>query len=233
MSRERGYETGTVSAQPLGSVGPGRDVLLIDNYDSFSYNLVEEFSCLGCNVTVLRNDVPLADVLPRLTHMREPLLVLSPGPGTPEQAGICIALIKAVAGRYPILGVCLGHQAITVAFGGVVGRAPQPLHGERCTIHCEAHALFDGLPSQLMVGRYHSLVATEVPAPLQIIAEAFDASAFEPVVMALAHPQHAIVGLQFHPESILTTHGRELLANAVRYLKEPVGKETAQKECAA
>lgn len=204
-----------------------RDVLLIDNYDSFSYNLVEEFSCLGCKVTVLRNDVPLADVLQRLATMQEPLLVLSPGPGTPEQAGICIELIKAAAGRYPMLGVCLGHQAMTVAFGGVVGRAPQPLHGERCTIQCEVHPLFAGLPRQLMVGRYHSLAATEVPGSMQIIAEAFDAGAFRPVVMAMVHKQHAIAGLQFHPESILTTYGRDLLANAVHFLKEPEQKERA------
>ena len=204
-----------------------RDVLLIDNYDSFSYNLVEEFSCLGCKVTVLRNDVPLPEVLARLATMREPLLVFSPGPGTPEQAGICIALIKAAAGRYPMLGVCLGHQAMTVAFGGVVGRAPQPLHGERCTIQCEPHPLFDGLPSQLMVGRYHSLVASEVPCELRVIAEAFDAGAFRPVVMAMVHKHHAIAGLQFHPESILTTYGRDLLANAVQFLKEPEQKERA------
>lgn len=204
-----------------------RDVLLIDNYDSFSYNLVEEFSCLGCKVTVLRNDVPLADVLQRLATMQEPLLVLSPGPGTPEQAGICIELIKAAAGRYPMLGVCLGHQAMTVAFGGVVGRAPQPLHGERCTIQCEVHPLFAGLPRQLMVGRYHSLAATEVPEPMQILAEAFDTGAFRPVVMAMVHKQHAIAGLQFHPESILTTYGRDLLANVVHFLKESEQKERA------
>lgn len=204
-----------------------RDVLLIDNYDSFSYNLVEEFSCLGCKVTVLRNDVPLAEVFQRLASMHEPLLVLSPGPGTPEQAGICIDLIKAAAGRYPMLGVCLGHQAMTVAFGGVVGRAPQPLHGERCTIQCETHPLFDGLPSQLMVGRYHSLVATEVPGELQVIAEAFDAGAFRPVVMAMVHKRYAVAGLQFHPESILTTYGRDLLANVLRLLKEPAQKERA------
>lgn len=212
-----------------------RDVLLIDNYDSFSYNLVEEFSCLGCQVEVLRNDVPLADALQRLAAMTEPLLVLSPGPGTPEQAGICIDLIRSVAGRFPVLGVCLGHQAITVAFGGAVGRTPQPLHGERSTIHCRPHALFGGLPEQLVVGRYHSLVATEVPDALLVIAEAFDASAFEPVVMALTHRRHAIAGVQFHPESILTTHGREVLANAVRYLREPAENDhvKAKEVCAA
>ncbi|HEX4911383.1 MAG TPA: aminodeoxychorismate/anthranilate synthase component II [Permianibacter sp.] len=204
-----------------------RDVLLIDNFDSFSYNLVEEFSCLGCQVTVLRNDVSVEYVLQRLAAMKDPLLVLSPGPGTPEQAGNCIALIKAAAGRYPMLGVCLGHQAMTVAFGGVVGRAPQPLHGERCTIQCEPHPLFRGLPKQLMVGRYHSLAATEVPADCQVIAEAFDAGAFRPVVMAMVHKRHAIAGLQFHPESILTTYGRDLLANAVQLLREPKTKENA------
>lgn len=212
---------------------PVRDVLLIDNYDSFSYNLVEEFACLGCKVEVLRNDVPLVDVLHRLATMSDPLLVLSPGPGTPEQAGICIELIKAATGRYAMLGVCLGHQAMAVAFGGVVGRAPQPLHGERSTIHCEPHALFEGLSSQLVVGRYHSLVATEMPAELMVIAESFDTSGFEPLVMALAHRKHAIAGLQFHPESILTTYGRDLLANAVRYLKEPTQKQPTQQEQAA
>jgi len=197
-----------------------RDVLLIDNYDSFTYNLVEEFSCLGCSVEVLRNDVPLAEVLIRLGKMQQPLLVLSPGPGTPEQAGICVPLIRAVAGRYPVLGICLGHQALTVGFGGVVGRAPQPVHGERAEIQCQPHVLFEGLSSKLMVGRYHSLVATTVPAELDVIAQTVTSAGSTGLVMALAHRHHAMAGLQFHPESILTTHGRDLLANAVRHLKE-------------
>lgn len=191
-----------------------RDILLIDNFDSFTYNLVEDLSCLGAKVEVQRNDRPLEFLLQRLQQMHDPLVVLSPGPGTPENAGVCIELIHAVKGRYPLLGICLGHQALTVAFGGVVDRAPKPLHGERSLVQLKPDALFEGLPAQVRVGRYHSLLATKLPNELNTIADV------DELVMAIRHQQYALVGLQFHPESILSTHGRVMLGNALQTLKE-------------
>jgi anthranilate synthase/aminodeoxychorismate synthase-like glutamine amidotransferase len=194
-----------------------REVLLVDNYDSFTYNLMEELSCLGCRVRVYRNDTS-ADVLAaELDRMHDPLLVLSPGPGTPEEAGCCVELIRRVQGRHALLGVCLGHQALTVAMGGTVGPAPRPLHGERSRMRCHPHPIFAGLPNPMWVGRYHSLVALALPPQLNVLADA------DGVVMAVAHERHALAGLQFHPESILTTHGRRLLLNVVRHWRESGG----------
>lgn len=191
-----------------------RDILLIDNFDSFTYNLVEEFAVLGCRIDVQRNDRSVEFLLHRLSLLNDPLIVLSPGPGTPENAGVCIALILAAAGKYPILGICLGHQAITVAFGGTVSRAPKPLHGERSVVQTRPHLLFERLPSHVQVGRYHSLVASQLSNVLQVIAVSDD------LVMAISHEHHAICGLQFHPESILTTYGSQILQNALTTLRE-------------
>jgi anthranilate synthase component 2 len=191
-----------------------RDVLVIDNFDSFTYNLVEDFACLGCQVHVQRNDRPVGFLLGLLSDLRQPLIVLSPGPGAPSEAGVCIELIKAAAGRYGLLGICLGHQAMGIAFGGMVERAPHPAHAQRSTVTCSPHPIFDGLPTPFAAGRYHSLAIKKVPRELRVIATADD------VVMAVAHTQYAMVGLQFHPESVLTTSGRGLLENAVLHLRE-------------
>jgi anthranilate synthase/aminodeoxychorismate synthase-like glutamine amidotransferase len=191
-----------------------RDVLLIDNFDSFTYNLVEEFACLGCRVQVHRNDVPLVRLQDILAELHDPLIVLSPGPGTPSEAGVCIELIRAVAGRYALLGICLGHQALTVAFGGIVEPAPRAAHAERSMVNWAAHVLFEGLPNPLSVGRYHSLAASQLSPELKVIASVDD------VIMAVTHTEHALAGLQFHPESVLTTSGRHLLSNAARSWRE-------------
>lgn len=192
-----------------------RDVLIIDNFDSFTYNLVEEFACLGCRVQVQRNDVTLSRLQKILDWLRDPLIVLSPGPGTPSDAGVCIELIRAVAGHHALLGICLGHQALAVAFGGIVEPAPRAAHAERSLVNCVAHALFEGLPNPLSVGRYHSLAASHLSPELRVIASVDD------VVMAVTHTEHALAGLQFHPESVLTTSGRHLLSNAARCWRQP------------
>ena len=191
-----------------------RDILIIDNFDSFTYNLVEEFATLGCQVEVQRNDRALSFITQRLNQLNDPLVVFSPGPGTPEGAGICIEAIRAFAGKVPMLGICLGHQAMTVAFGGTVGRAPIAMHGERSYIEMQPHYIFEGLASRISVGRYHSLIATQLPSCLSAIAKTDD------LVMAICHESHAMVGLQFHPESILSTYGSRMLRNAVTHLRE-------------
>jgi anthranilate synthase component 2 len=191
-----------------------RDVLLIDNFDSFTYNLADEFECLGCRVVVQRANAPLSAIEERLQQLDDPLLVLSPGPGSPENAGCCVELIRRAAGRYAMLGICLGHQALVVAFGGKVGPAPRAMHGQRSQVHHARHFLFEGLPNPFSAGRYHSLAATEMPACLQIIAQA------DGVVMAAVHTRFAMAGLQFHPESILTTRGSLVLSSAVGNLRE-------------
>ena len=189
-----------------------RDVVLIDNFDSFSYNLAEEFAVLGTTLTVLRNTMPVAKLQSLLASKNMPLLVISPGPGSPENAGNCIAYIREFLGHYAMLGICLGHQAMVVACGGVVARAPQAVHGERSILTHDGDAIFNGLPRTFLVGRYHSLVATTLPKELHSIASA------EQLCMAIRHRSAAAIGLQFHPESILTTHGRHLLRNILAQL---------------
>lgn len=179
-------------------------VLLIDNYDSFSWNLVQAFAALGAKVIVDRNnEISVTDALAlEPTHV-----VISPGPGTPADAGISKELIKACAGRIPILGVCLGHQAIVEAFGGWVVRAPAPIHGKSSIITHDGRGIFADAPPELEVGRYHSLVAGIVPDELEVSAT------LDNLVMAVRHKRYAIDGVQFHPESILTPDGSKLLSN--------------------
>lgn len=189
-----------------------RDVVLVDNFDSFSYNLAEEFCVLGTSLSVVRNTITVSKLQQLLASKNNPLLVLSPGPGTPEQAGNCIAFIREFLGQFAMLGICLGHQAMVVACGGTVDRAPHAKHGERSILTHHNDPIFSGLPSSFLVGRYHSLVATQLPTGLKSIAEA------EQLCMAIRH-DNAAIGLQFHPESILTTHGRHLLRNIVTQLQ--------------
>jgi anthranilate synthase component 2 len=185
------------------------NVLLIDNFDSFTFNLVDAFARLGANVEVYRNDIGADAALAIVAHRDIDLVVLSPGPGTPESAGCCVDLVRGAAGRVPLFGVCLGHQAIAVAFGATVARATTVLHGKRSLVHHSGHALFAGFDSTFEVGRYHSLAATGLAAPLDAIAES------DGIVMALAHREAPLWGVQFHPESILTTHGQRLLRNVL------------------
>ena len=185
-------------------------LLLIDNYDSFTYNLVQAFLVLGADVAVHRNDEITVDdaVLIEPTH-----LCISPGPGTPAQAGVSKAMIRAFAGRIPVLGVCLGHQALVEVYGGEVVRADRLMHGKASEVWHDGRGLYAGLPNPFRAGRYHSLIArtATLPDALEITARTEEGE-----VMGVRHRDRAIEGVQFHPESILTPEGPRLLANFLR-----------------
>lgn len=183
-------------------------VLVIDNYDSFTYNLVQYLGELGATVVVRRNDEASLDQLRGLPAGR---VVISPGPGRPEQAGVSLDVIKDFGARMPVLGVCLGHQAIGLAFGGDVVRAPAPIHGKTSTVEHDSRGVFAGLASSFQAGRYHSLVVDEqsLPADLEVAARTKD----DGLVMGLRHRSRPIHGVQFHPESVLTHEGRRILRN--------------------
>jgi anthranilate synthase/aminodeoxychorismate synthase-like glutamine amidotransferase len=182
-------------------------ILLIDNYDSFVYNLARYLREMRSETHVARNDALSLDDIRR---MEPQAIVISPGPCTPSRAGISMDVVRAFADRIPILGVCLGHQAIAEALGGVVARSPVPVHGMRCCVHHEGTGLFAGLPAPLWAGRYHSLCIVEksLPESLRVTARSDDG-----LVMALAHATRPLYGVQFHPESILTESGHRLLSN--------------------
>ena len=183
-------------------------LLVIDNYDSFTYNLVQYLGELGADMKVVRNDEVSVDEIEN--DLRPERILISPGPGTPDDAGITLSAIERFAGRLPILGVCLGHQAIGQHFGGEVVRAPVPVHGKPVEIKHDGKTIFDGIPQDFSAGRYHSLVVerNSVPDCLEISAESPDG-----LVMAMRHKTEKIEGVQFHPESILTDHGKKLLKN--------------------
>ena len=178
-------------------------ILLIDNYDSFTYNLAHLFGELGAEVVVRRNDAIDADEAERLAPSH---LVLSPGPGRPENAGVSVELVKRL--RVPTLGVCLGHQAIVAAFGGEIGQARRLVHGKASPIEHDGRGLFSGLPESFEAGRYHSLAATTVPECLEVSATCTDGE-----VMAVRHRELPVDGVQFHPESVLTPLGPQLARN--------------------
>jgi anthranilate synthase component II len=184
-----------------------RRVLLIDNYDSFTYNLYQYLAELGANVTVVRND---ALTVEQARGQEPDLVVISPGPGVPRDAGISVDLIRALGPTTPTLGVCLGHQAVAEAFGGVVTRAPELMHGKASDIMHDGSGVFEGLPSPFSAIRYHSLCAAPeaVPDSLEVTARTESG-----VIMGLRHRRYPVYGVQFHPESILTEHGKDLLHN--------------------
>jgi len=186
-------------------------VLFLDNFDSFSYNLVDELEKRSARVLVFRNDITLQRLEAVVDAEAPALLVISPGPATPARAGVCIEAVQALAGRLPILGVCLGHQVIVEAFGGSVDRAPVPVHGKSSPIAHDGKGLFEDLPSPMTVGRYHSLVSVELPEVLQASARVGD------IVMAVRHRDLPVEGLQFHPESILTPDGGRLIETAMAW----------------
>jgi anthranilate synthase component 2 len=185
-------------------------LLMIDNYDSFTYNLVQYFGELGESVQVVRNDAIDIEGVAALAPAR---IVISPGPCTPNEAGISVALIRAFAGKLPILGVCLGHQAIGQAFGGRIVHANRVMHGKTSSITHAGKGVFAGLPSPFLATRYHSLAIERAGLPdcLEITAESEDGE-----IMGVRHRQFALEGVQFHPESILTEHGHALLKNFLR-----------------
>jgi anthranilate synthase/aminodeoxychorismate synthase-like glutamine amidotransferase len=188
-------------------------IFVLDNYDSFTYNLVQYLGEMGAEVEVRRNDqVTVAEV----EQMRPERILISPGPCTPREAGISIELIRRMAGRAPILGVCLGHQAIGEAFGGNVVRARTLMHGKTSEVQHDGRTIFQGVPSPMTATRYHSLIVAEegLPAELEVSAFTEQSGKGDPrVIMGLRHRQHPVEGVQFHPESVLTTSGKQLIRN--------------------
>jgi anthranilate synthase component 2 len=201
-------------------------LILIDNYDSFTYNLVHFLGELGADCEVFRNDkITVAEVL----RAKPKGIVLSPGPCTPNEAGICLELVAKAGPKVPLLGVCLGHQAIGQAFGGKVVRASLPMHGKLSTIRHTGEGVFEGLPDRLQVTRYHSLVVerSSLPPELSVTAETADG-----LIMGLAHKRCPVHGVQFHPESIASEHGHQLLANFLKLAGIAPRRRNAQRKVA-
>lgn len=188
-------------------------ILMIDNYDSFTYNLVQYLQMIGSEVKVLRND---AVTVAEAADMSPEGIVISPGPGKPENAGITVPLIRELSGKIPILGVCLGHQGIAKAFGGQVIKAKNIMHGKTSMVTSDGESIFRGVPNPFEAMRYHSLVASRehLPQCLMITAESEDGE-----IMGIRHREHLTEGIQFHPESIMTRVGKRLLRNFVRNVK--------------
>ena len=197
----------------MTSASPGAParLLLVDNYDSFTYNLVQAFLVLGAEVLVHRNDAITVDDARALepTH-----LCISPGPGTPKDAGVSMDMIRGFAGRVPVLGVCLGHQSIVEVFGGHVVRADRLMHGKTSPVEHDGRGVFEGAPRPLQVGRYHSLIAEpqSLPADLEVTARTPDDE-----IMGVRHRDLVVEGVQFHPESVLTPDGPRLMGNFLRF----------------
>ena len=187
-------------------------MLLIDNYDSFTYNLVQAFAAMGADVMVYRND---AITVAKSEALEPTHLVISPGPGRPEDAGISLEMIGAYAGRIPVLGVCLGHQSIVQQHGGEIVRAERLMHGKTSMVKHDGEGLFDGLPNPFEAGRYHSLAASPSSVPDDLIVTA---RTEEGEIMGVRHRQLNVVGVQFHPESVLTPDGPVLLGNFLRLI---------------
>lgn len=192
-------------------------ILLIDNYDSFSYNLYQLIGSIEPNIKVIRNDeLNIAQI----EALAPTIIVLSPGPKKPQDSGICIEVIQKLGSKIPIFGVCLGHQAICIAFGGEVSYANKVMHGKTSMIEVDsASILFAGLGQSIQVARYHSLIATKIPPCLKIIAKTSDGE-----IMALEHEKFPIFGVQFHPESILTPFGEKIIENVIHFAQNRKSK---------
>ncbi|MEY4921997.1 MAG: hypothetical protein RLY17_714 [Pseudomonadota bacterium] len=187
------------------------NILLLDNVDSFTYNLVDQLRSSGHRVVIYRNQIAADTLAGRLQQLEKPVLILSPGPGTPAQAGCMPELLQRLRGQLPIIGICLGHQAIVETYGGHIGSASEILHGKASAIEHDEHGMFAGMPNPLPVARYHSLVASNIPTELTVNAR------FGEMVMAVRHDVHRVCGYQFHPESILTPHGARLLEQTLTW----------------
>lgn len=199
-------------------------IFMLDNLDSFTYNLVDEFQCLGFEPTIYRNTISADFIMAQIEACEDPvLIVLSPGPGTPSDAGCLMELIEKTAGKYPILGICLGHQALVQHYGGRVERAPEIIHGKSSNVDHVATGAFANIANPLPIARYHSLVASDVKSPLTLLAKCplnTQVAGHEntELAMAIGHESDPIIGFQFHPESILTTYGSNLLAQSIHHL---------------
>lgn len=198
-------------------------VLFLDNFDSFSYNLVDEFRRTGAAVEVWRNDAPLDVLLERLEA--NDLLVASPGPGRPEDAGVLVPLLKAAMGRRPVFGVCLGLQSLALAAGGEVGRAPNLVHGKAAAVTHTGEGVFGGLDRPFVVGRYHSLAVTRVPPDFAVTAWIEDGG--QRIPMAMEDAAHRVLGVQFHPESVLTRDGSRLIGHVLAWAASGAGERCA------
>ena len=187
-----------------------RKVLFIDNFDSFTYNLVDDFCKRNCQAKVYRADTELEELKNVANEFSPDLLVISPGPGTPDTAGVSLAAVDYFKDKLPILGVCLGHQVIAQYFGGKVGHAPKPMHGKPSRVTHNGEDIFSGIENPLQAGRYHSLVALELPDCLEKTAE------YDGIVMGIRHKELPIFGVQFHPESILTPAGGKIIENILQ-----------------
>ena len=189
-------------------------ILMIDNFDSFTYNLVDEFEKRNCHVEVYRNNIGLENFEIIVNEMKPNLIVISPGPSSPKDAGISINVIKRHSGKIPIFGVCLGHQCIIEAFNGIVDRAPEAFHGKPSRITHDRKSIFKNIENPFQAGRYHSLVGVKIPGELVVSAET-DAG----IVMGVRHKKFFVEGVQFHPESILTPNGGLLIENLIGELR--------------
>lgn len=202
-------------------------IFMLDNLDSFTYNLVDELNLLGFEVVIYRNTLSADYVFEQIEQAKaqgfNPAIVLSPGPGNPASAGCLMALIKLAVGRYPILGICLGHQALVEHYGGRVSHAPEIVHGKSSNVNHCGQAEFAGLTNPLPVARYHSLSAVKMPSALTVTAEVDD------IVMAIKHEEDGVIGFQFHPESVLTTQGSQLLQQSIAELTTPVADKIEPK----
>lgn len=188
-------------------------IYMLDNFDSFTYNLVDEFKQLGFEVVIYRNNVDAGYIIEQIGKETQPVVVvLSPGPGDPQSAGSLLPLIDLCKGKYPMFGICLGHQAIIESYGGKIGLAPETVHGKISAVKHNGHAVFKDIPNNMNVARYHSLQAVEMTDNLDVIAE------FQQIPMAVIDENDKALGLQFHPESILTTRGSQLIKQCLTYL---------------
>ncbi|ORJ25162.1 glutamine amidotransferase [Rouxiella badensis] len=187
------------------------DILLLDNVDSFTYNLVDQLRSSGHNVVIYRNHIPAEIIIEKLSQLEKPVLLLSPGPGSPSEAGCMPELLRRLRGQLPIIGICLGHQAIVETYGGHVGQAGEILHGKASSITHDNEGMFAGMNNPLPVARYHSLVGSQIPDGLTVNAR------FGDMVMAVRHEEDRVCGFQFHPESILTSQGARLLEQTLAW----------------
>ena len=190
------------------------ELIMIDNFDSFTYNLVDEFEKRNCKVHVYRNNIGMENFKRIVQKIKPKLIMISPGPSTPKEAGISIPAIKEYSGKIPIFGVCLGHQSIIEAFDGIVDRAPEVLHGKPSKVRHDSGTIFKGLENPLQVGRYHSLAGLKIPEELEISARSES-----DVVMGVRHKKFFVEGVQFHPESILTPSGGLIIENLLAMIK--------------
>lgn len=187
------------------------NIIFIDNFDSFTYNLVDQFRSLNHDVTIYRNSIDVDAIEQAVESLENPVLLLSPGPGRPADAGCMPQLIKRLQGKVPMIGICLGHQAIVEAYGGTVESAGNIVHGKVSMMSHQSHPIYKGLADTIAIARYHSLVATNIPECLTVTAEV------DGLVMSVTHEEHKVCGFQYHPESIMTTYGATLLSNAIEW----------------